>query len=102
MASLSNNTTIKILGVPTGGYVVPAGHYVEADYTYASGTNDLGFEGNFFVDGVIKRTFGPGQTVPASVTLRGVRFNANSTGVALTATLTYNLSSGIVYQNTPL
>lgn len=81
--------------------VVAANSYAEVDYiatmpaTFGGITNT---NAPSFPDLVIKRTFGPGQAIPASFTIPVVSYNSGST--FSTADITYTISTGVEFSNT--
>ena len=86
-------TTMKVNRAISGATTVAANGYAIIDYQYSSG---LG--GSATVSGVqslfITKYYGPSQSIPATVT------SVVSNGAA-TATVTYALSSGVEFINTP-
>lgn len=95
MATYSNNTTLKVLQAATSGYVIPSDAYAVCEYRVGT----LPHAGEAYAPtAVFTRHFGPGQTIPASLTYVVAR---STDPAGLTYTATYSFVGGVVFQNSP-
>lgn len=90
MASLSNNTTLKVNRAISGATTVNANCYAVVTYNpNSSAVNGSAAAG----PGISNVYFGPGQSIPATIT--------TVVSGSPTITTTYTLLSGVEFMNTP-
>lgn len=88
----------KVKQAAAGGYVLGEGEYAECDYLGSSYVTSGGGGNQGTTSEIIlsKRTFGPGQTIPATY-LQPYQVSSNASGGMTVQNITMAISSGVVF-----
>lgn len=90
MATIGNARKIKASTVPTAGMVLASDEMAVVDYIISAGGTYTGSLTAVFPF-LITRNFGPGQTIPGTI---------SGTGIIGGSTMSYALQTGYILKNT--
>ncbi len=100
MGTFSNNTTMKVSRAISGAITVASNGYAIATYYPSTTVNPSTNNTNMPMLMPITQYFGPSQSVPATITYNApIQFSGAS--LVTYTTVTYALSSGVEFINTP-